>query len=144
MPLAAVAAWKRSEEPVSATLFLVEPGDRGTVRLCSTALARGRGEDPARVQGELVGLEIDQMDGLRLGASRHPRPGEGPGERRAVERLEIARWSFDEGSVAGGSWLDRCPRTGALVASELAADGPAAPGGRGSPFSSRNQTAGSW
>ena len=130
MPLAAVAAWKRSEEPVSATLFLVEPGDRGTLRLRSTALAGGEQKILHESKGELVGLEIDQWMGFAWVhlVTRVQEKDRVSGEQ--VERLEIARWKFDDGAIAEDPGWTVALAPGALAASELRQMVPL-PGGRG-------------
>jgi len=119
MPLAAVAAWNRSEEPVSATLFLVESGDRGMLRLRSTALLAGEQKVLHESKAELVGLEIDQWMGFAWVHLVTRVQEKDPVSGEPVERLEIARWSFDEGAVAEDPGWTVALAPGALAASEL-------------------------
>jgi len=130
MPLAAVAAWNRSEEPVSATLFLVESGDRGMLRLRSTALPAGEQKVLHESKAELVGLEIDQWMGFAWVHLVTRVQEKDPVSGEPVERLEIARWSFDEGAVAEDPGWTVALAPGALAASELRQMVPL-PGGRG-------------
>src|SRR6267378_1498722 len=106
MPLAAVAAWNRSEEPVSATLVLHES------------------------KAELVGLEIDQWMGFAWVHLVTRVQEKDPVSGEPVERLEIARWSFDEGAVAEDPGWTVALAPGALAASELRQMVPL-PGSRG-------------
>jgi hypothetical protein len=126
MPLAAVAAWNRSEEPVSATLFLVEPADRGTLRLRSTALAAGEQKVLHESKGEL----IDQWMGFAWVHLVTRVQEKDPVSGAPVERLEIARWNFDEGAVGEDPGWTVALAPGALAASELRQMVPL-PGGRG-------------
>jgi hypothetical protein len=105
MPLAAVAAWTRNEEPLSVTLFLVESGEAGTLRVKTVGLPSGEENVLHESKAQFVGLEIDQWMGfawihlLAKVTEKDPRTG-GP-----IDRLEIARWSLDEGIVTPGrSW----------------------------------------
>jgi hypothetical protein len=130
MPLAAVAAWNRSEEPVSATLFLVESGDRGMLRLRSTALPAGEQKVLHESKAELVGLEIDQWMGFAWVHLVTRVQEKDPVSGEPVERLEIARWRFDEGAVAEDPGWTVALAPGALAVSELRQMVPL-PGGRG-------------
>ena len=130
MPVAAVAAWNRNEEPIGATLFLVEHGDRGTLRLCSMALPAGELKALHESKAELVDLVIDQWMGFAWAylvtrvQEKDPKSGE------TIERLEVARWNFDEGEIAAGPGWTVALAPGALAASELRQVVPL-PGGRG-------------
>jgi len=101
-PLAACVCWNRGEEPVAGTLFWVEPGELGTIRLVAAALPGGERRVLHEAAAELVGLEIDQWMGFAsVHLLAHVREQD-PRTHQPVERLEIAQWSFDEGAVAAG------------------------------------------
>ena len=101
MPVAAVAAWTRNEEPLSVTMFLVE-NQAGTVQVKSVRLPSGEESVLRESEGRFVGLEIDQWMGfawvhlLTKVTDKDPRTGD------PIERLDIARWSLDEGIVTPG------------------------------------------
>jgi hypothetical protein len=102
MPIAAAAAWTKDEESLRATLFLAESGELGTLRLKTVRLPTGEETILRETEAELVSLEIDQWMGfawvhlLTKVREKDPRAGD------PVERLEVARWSFEEGAVAAG------------------------------------------
>jgi hypothetical protein len=96
LPLRAVAAWGRSEEPVTVTLFLLEvDGKLRTVRLPD-------GEQAVLQETKAAPFEliIDQWMGL---ASVHLVTHEREEQPKPAERLRIARWSVDDGAVAAGA-----------------------------------------
>jgi hypothetical protein len=113
VPLAAAVAWGRSEDPLEATLFAVEPAGAGEVRARAVRLPDCAQEVLYEGPGELVDFVVDQWAGsgtaylvLRVAY----RSGDDP---QAFPRLEIVRWSFEEGAVSKSSVSALPPALGA-------------------------------